>query len=396
MKRTVGTPPFSRCQCRVAGSGHARRARCQPLRRPAPALVRRPGGAGRRGPVPGERDPGARHPQGTPQGSRTALLPLRRRQPDQRPEPRPAGRPAQGLRRARPGPAGLLGQPQLGAVSDGHPARDGRRRPAPHPGPRHQRLRLVLGLPPVPREPRGRARRPGVRRAGAAEDRQAPALLQPPRLRRAHGRRSRPLPRRAARGGQGRRAHRVLHPLDPHLRRRRLRAGRGARRRRGVRAPAPGRGAADRRRRPRAHRRRPPLAARLPVALGRPAHPVAGARHLRPPGGAAGGRCPRGGHGPHRVRLRPHGGSVRPRHGGHRQGRGAGAAGAPLGHRGRRPAVRRGRPRPGPGAGGRRARAGGHALRPRHARREPQPVPGRLLPGPCPRPAAAGADSPYA
>ena len=30
-------------------------------------------------------------------------------------EPRPAGRAAQGLRRARPGPAGLLGQPQLGA-----------------------------------------------------------------------------------------------------------------------------------------------------------------------------------------------------------------------------------------------------------------------------------------
>jgi ferrochelatase len=43
---------------------------------------------------------------------------------------------------------------------------------------------------------------------------------------------------------------------------------------------APGRRADDRRRRTRANRRRPPLAARLPVALGRPAHPVAGAGHL--------------------------------------------------------------------------------------------------------------------
>ena len=52
-------------------------------------------------------------------------------------------------------------------VPDRHPARDGRRRPPPHRRPRHQRVRLVLRLPPVPREPRRRARRPGGR--GPAE-----------------------------------------------------------------------------------------------------------------------------------------------------------------------------------------------------------------------------------
>ena len=80
-------------------------------------------------------------------------------------------------------------------------------------------------------------------------------------------------------------------------------------------------------------RRRAPLAARLPVAQRRPAHPVAGAGHLRPPGGAARRRRPGGRDGADRLRLGPHGGAVRPRHRGHGQGRGAGPAGAPLGDR---------------------------------------------------------------
>ena len=66
-------------------------------------------------------------------------------------------------------------------------ADDGHRRIA---GPGHQRLRLVLRLPPVPREPRRRAGRPGRRGAARAAGRQAPALLQPPRLRRPDDRRA--------------------------------------------------------------------------------------------------------------------------------------------------------------------------------------------------------------
>ncbi len=88
--------------------------------------------------------------------------------------------------------------------------------------------------------------------------RQAAALLQPPRLRRAHGRRGDPVARRPPRGRPGRGAHRLLHPLHPHRRRGHLRPRRGPRRRRRVRRAAPGRGPADRRRRPRAHGCGPP------------------------------------------------------------------------------------------------------------------------------------------
>ena len=59
---------------------------------------------------------------------------------------------------------------------------------------------------------------------------------------------------------------------------------------------------------------------------------------------------------------------------------------APLGDRGRRPAVRRRGPRAGPGA--RRHRAAGSQVTPvraGRARPEPRPVPGRLLPGPRPQ-----------
>ena len=60
---------------------------------------------------------------------------------------------ARGLR-----PAGLLGQPQLGALPGRHDGRDGRRRCAPSARPAHLGLLVVLRLPAVPREP-GRCRR---------------------------------------------------------------------------------------------------------------------------------------------------------------------------------------------------------------------------------------------
>lgn len=111
------------------------------------------------------------------------------------------------------------------------------------------------------------------------------------------------------------------------------------------------------------------------------AHPLAGAGHLRPPGGAARRGRPGRRDGPHRVRLRPHGGQVRPRHRSHRQGRRAGSSGRQVGHRGRRSAVRRGRPRPPPGARGHRTGRCPGALRPGRPRARPRPVPRGLLPG---------------
>ncbi|GAA3215555.1 hypothetical protein GCM10020256_17210 [Streptomyces thermocoprophilus] len=97
---------------------------------------------------------------------------------------------------------------------------------------------------------------------------------------------------------------------------------------------------------------------------------------------------------PHRLRLRPHGSPVRPRHRSHGQGRRTGSSGTAFRHRGRRPALRRGGPRPDPGTRPGGARRTGHPLRPRHARREPRPVPGRLLPGPRPPPRSRGRGQP--
>ncbi len=146
-----------------------------------------------------------------------------------------------------------------------------------------------------------------------------------------------------------------------------------------------------RRRRPRAHRHRPPLAARLPVPQRRPAHPLAGAGRLRPPGrppqggGAAAVMVPIGFVSDHvevlydldteaaakAAELEPAGPQVR--------------------HRGRRPAVRAAAVRELllERAASERGRRRG-ALRPGRARPVPRRVPGRLLPGRSERPAAAG------
>ena len=59
---------------------------------------------------------------------RAPLRALRRREPDQRPEPRAHRGAAAGARRPRAAPAALLGQPQLAPVPRRHAARDGGRR----------------------------------------------------------------------------------------------------------------------------------------------------------------------------------------------------------------------------------------------------------------------------
>ncbi len=78
--------------------------------------LRRARGPGRRDPVPAQRHARSRHPRRAARGGRAPLPALRRRQPDQRAEPRAQGRPRGRARRARHRPAGALGQPQLGPV----------------------------------------------------------------------------------------------------------------------------------------------------------------------------------------------------------------------------------------------------------------------------------------
>ena len=308
---------------------------------------------------------GRGYPHGAAQGSRAALLPVRRGQPHQRPEPRPARRPPQGLRRPRPGPAGLLGQPQLGALPDGHPARDGRRRQAPHPGPRHQRVRLLLGLPPVPREPR-RRRWPSWQAEGRElpkvdklrhyfnhpgfvepDDRRRPRVAAPPFPRTSVPARtspSRPTPSR---------------PPRPTPRARSTGTATAGRTSAStwtwpsssptpsVSAPAsttPGSSSTSPAPAPRTSRGWSPTSATT-------------WRSGTPPG-------PRRSSWSHRFRLRPHGGHVRPRHGGQRpRPAELGLPVAPLRHGRRRPAVRRRGPRPRAGARRRRARTAGRAVR---------------------------------
>ena len=217
----------------------------------------------------------------------------------------------------------------------------------------------------------------------AAAGRQAAALLQPPRLRAPHDRRRPRLARRAARGrprGRPPRLHHALHPAPPPP------TPRARSRSTATAAPTSrehldvARLIADAVRE--RDRRRAALAARLPVPLRRPAHPLAGTRHLRPPGDAARRGRPGRRHGPHRLRLRPHGGPVRPRHRGHRQGRRARPARAPAP---RPSAPTRASPRPCATSSLERAASRARAAPPSgapSARSAPaRPVPRRLLPG---------------
>ena len=102
-------------------------------------------------------------PPGAARRGRGALPALRRRRPRSTPQP--------GADRGRPGAridaAGLLRQPQLAPDGRGHRGRDGPGRGRHRAGLRHQRLRRLLGLPPVPRGHRaGRARRSASGRRG--------------------------------------------------------------------------------------------------------------------------------------------------------------------------------------------------------------------------------------
>ena len=148
-------------------------------------------------------------------------------------------------------------------------------------GVRDQRLLVVLRLSPVPREPVRRDRR---RSRPAAADRQAAALLQPPGLRRRRTRTATLTALADLRRGRARRGSAGLrHALDPdrdgRLRRTRRRCLRGA-------APQHGRLVADAG--PRRDRHES-LEWDLVYCSrsGSPRHPVAGAGHQRPPGGAA-------------------------------------------------------------------------------------------------------------
>ena len=205
----------------------------------AGARLRRPRGARRRDAVPGERHPRPRHPAGAAGGGRRALPPLRRRQPDQRPEPG-AGRGAGG---------------ELADAGLDLPVYWGNRNWAPYVEDtwrqmaedgiehayvlRHVGLRLVLRLPAVPRGHRPRPGRAGVRpdRAGRADRREAAALLRRARLRAGQRRGARRRARVAARRPAGRRPagrDRAQHPR------------RDGRRRRAGRRRLPGRAAAGR------------------------------------------------------------------------------------------------------------------------------------------------------
>ncbi len=152
------------------------------LRRDPARRVRRAGGPGGCDPVPQERDARSGNPRRKARGGRAPLSPLRRGEPDQRPEPRPQGGAGEGPHRARDHAPRLLGQPQLGPVPRRGRDRGLGQRSQHPPRLRHQRLQLVLQLPPVSR---GLRPRPGGDRPGRdGDDRQDPPVLRSPRLRR--------------------------------------------------------------------------------------------------------------------------------------------------------------------------------------------------------------------
>ena len=121
--------------------------------------------ARRRDAVPGERDPWTGRAARAAGGGGRAVPPVRRAQPDQRPEPRPARGARCRARAARPRPAAVLGQPELGALRRGRAAQDHRRRAPPGAGRVGVGVLVVLGVPAVPRGHRT-GRQAAVRDAG--------------------------------------------------------------------------------------------------------------------------------------------------------------------------------------------------------------------------------------
>ena len=268
------------------------------------------------------------------------------------------------LRGPRDGPAGLLGQPQLVAVPHRRAGQDRRRRPRPGARPAHLGLLVVLRVPAVPREPRGRRR--AARRPSPA-GRPHPALLQPPRVRRGDGDEHRRGCRRPAGRRPARRPAGVRHALDPTSMDGDERTGRPR-----VQPAAPRRGTPGHCRRRGCDRHRPRARPRL-LQPQRTAHPaLAGAGRQRPPRVARRRRRTVGRPGADRLRLGPHGGEVRPGHRGAGDRRAPRPADRPGRDRRHRPGIRGGRARAGPGAGRNGARRDAGTPGARRARPEPR------------------------
>ena len=208
-------------------------------------------------------------------------------------------------------------------------------------------LLVVLRLPAVPREPRrGRGRPPG--RAAA---RPAAPLLQPPRLRRGVRRRDPDRAGRPARPGPGG-AHLVFVTHSIPERDERAQRPAGAVRTSASTAAWWPRSPTGSARRPAGATRSTSSTARArarPTCRGSSRTSTTTSRRWPSRGARRGDRA-------RRVRLRPHGGRLGPRHRGPRHRQPAVAAGRAGLDPGDRPAVRRRGPRPAGRAGGGRAR----------------------------------------
>ena len=203
--------------------------------------------------------------------------------------------------------ARLLGQPQLGPVPRRRDRADGGRR-------RHARRRRARPAPTPPTPAAGSTARtsppPSTAVAGRAADRPAPALLQPPGLRRADGRRD---PRRARGAARRRRGTARIWSSSPtrsrsHERQQRTRAAAPTWRSTGWSPPSRRAGRA----RTTGHRYPSELVycSRSGPAAVPWLEPDVN-DHLRALHAEG---VPGRGRGPDRVRLRPHGGHLRPRH----------------------------------------------------------------------------------